>query len=435
MDAVVRTGDGQPRILSWRELVVVVFIRVAIISAAVVVLSFFMHMDSVAFYALVAFGYIATIPYALWIKDVSRGRQVVPLQCVVDILLVTGLVYFTGGPRSELAMLYPLVFLSSGILAGPTMALEISLLGILAYALVVVLVSSGLLPDAGGNSPSYDWASIGETLGMRGFVFLFFGMAGAYLSRRLRFADARVERYRDLIDTVFQKVGVGLLLIDTRGRIYMVNPTACELLRGGEGDLLGHDIREFMNGELDIARLETRQGDRPAKFKRTDGSRFDARFEVSRIRFPAGSEIYRVLNGGCGDSPSGYLIVFSDVTRLLDLQTKARMAERIQAAAEMATEIAHEIRNPLTAVAGSLELLDRLERSADSGDEHSRLLLRQNRSVLYSQVVREAQRMNRIIQRFLDHAEFSPEALKRIMAYADEMAATGPGSTSKSDGS
>ncbi len=435
MDAVVRTGDGQRRLLSWRELVVVIFLRVAIISAAVVLLSFFMHVDSVAFYALVAFGYIATIPYALWIKDVSRGRQVVPLQCVVDILLVTGLVYFTGGPRSELAMLYPLVFLSSGILAGPTMALEISLLGTLAYALIVVLVSSGLLPDIGGNTHTYDWAALGETLGVRGFVFLCFGMAGAYLSRRLRFADTRLERYRDLVDAIFKKVGVGLLLMDTHGNIRMVNPTACELLRGEEGDLLGHNIREFMNGELDIARLGTRQGDRPAKFKRTDRSRFDARYEVSRIHLPAASEACGVLKGDPGEAASGYLIVFSDVSRLLDLQAKARMAERIQAAAQMATEIAHEIRNPLTAVAGSLELLDRLERNAEAGDDRSLALLRQSRGVLYSQVVREAQRMNRIIQKFLDHAEFSPEALKRIMAYQDEMAGAASHPSAEPDGS
>jgi len=415
MTAVVRARDGQAKILSWPELTAVIFLRVVVISVAVVVLSLFLHVDNVAFYALVAFGYIATIPYALWIRDVSRGRQVVPLQCVVDILLVTGLVYFTGGPESELAMLYPLVFLSAGILAGPTMAVEISVLGTLFYALMVVLTGGGWLPGRGAIENVQDWARLGELLGVRSLVFLCFGVAGAYISRRCRFADSRVEKYRELVHSIFSHVELGMVVADRSGRIYMVNPAACRILGAGEEDLLERSLEEFVEGGLKLEEADGRRRERPARFRRRDGGIFPARYTVTRIRVPGGSR------GDSGGDES-YLVVFSDVTALLELEEKVRMAERIQAAAQMASEIAHEIRNPLTAVSGSLELLDRLEKSAESGDAESAALLRRNRSLLYSQVVREAQRMNRVIQRFLDHAEFSPSELKRIMDYEEETA-------------
>jgi len=399
----------------WREIVSILLLRLVVVICFVVVLAFLLPGDRIACYAFIAIAYVASIPYALWMKNRARSARVLPLQCVVDLLLVTGLVYFTGGMDSDLALLYPLVILSAGVLAGSTLAVQIAVLSSLVYALLVVLIEGGVLKPFGAVERAADWGAIIEVMGVRIFIFIAFGLASSYLSRRCHYANIRVEQFRKLADIIFRNARAGLMLVDRSGHIKMANERACQLLGHSESSLIGRDIRQLVE---DSSGLDL-EGDHidcdMVRFVRPDGDGFPARLEGSLVRLGAG------VLPGAEEGEEVFLVALSDITHLVEAQDKAKYADRMQAAARMASEIAHEIRNPLAAISGSVQLLAKLDHEAAAGNRESALLLADKKEVLYEQVVGESVRMDRIIQRFLDHAEFSPAALSRLIDLQEQL--------------
>jgi len=100
---------------------------------------------------------------------------------------------------------------------------------------------------------------------------------------------------------------------------------------------------------------------------------------------------------GVGDGQrSGVIAVFQDLTDAKELEQKARQADRLAVLGQLSAAIAHEIRNPLATISGSVELLR--DTPELSGEERKLLEL----------VTRESERLNRIITDFLLYARIRP---------------------------
>jgi two-component system sensor histidine kinase PilS (NtrC family) len=98
-------------------------------------------------------------------------------------------------------------------------------------------------------------------------------------------------------------------------------------------------------------------------------------------------------------------VIFQDVTGVVAMERELRSAERMAAVGEMAAKIAHEIRNPLASISGSIQILaDGIERD-DSGGESGRLM---------DIVVRETDRLNALITDFLQYSRPAPPAQKTV---------------------
>ena len=123
------------------ELTAILLARLGFLWVLVLV-SLLLPHDDVTFYAFMGIAFIITIPYSLWLRSKLRSSQFAPLQFVVDLVLVTGLVYFTGGVQSELILLYPLVIISAGIVGTPKQAAELTILTIISYTLMATLLSN-----------------------------------------------------------------------------------------------------------------------------------------------------------------------------------------------------------------------------------------------------------------------------------------------------
>ncbi|MBN1269904.1 MAG: PAS domain-containing protein [Kiritimatiellae bacterium] len=421
MEQGTNGAGGQAAEASWPELIVIVLMRVVVISAFVVVLAALLPADKGAFYSFMVFAYIATIPYALWLKNRARTARVVPLQFVVDLLWVTGIVYFTGGVDSEMFLLYPLVILSTGIIAGPVLAVQITVLGTLVYVILIVLMARGILLPLRPTAGPTDWARIGEALGLRLFVFAAFGAASVYMSQKMQYADRSRELFRQVAEIIFRHVHAGLMLLDPRGRVLMVNDRACKLLGRSEKDLVGRPLTSVMPEDGGLDPTATNGNPRPRYFTRPDGAMFPASLNISRVVLPA--QAVPGLKVKPGETADVLLLAFSDISSLVEAQEQAKYTEQMKVAARMASEIAHEVRNPLTSISGTVQLLKKLEDQAAKGDAQSAEILREERAGMYARVFDESSRLDRIIERFIDHAEFSPEALARLFQYEDEMRA------------
>jgi len=93
----------------------------------------------------------------------------------------------------------------------------------------------------------------------------------------------------------------------------------------------------------------------------------------------------------------------------LRLQSQTRQLERVKAAANMAKEMAHQIRTPLTGISGAVQLLNlNLKTPPIENTE-------KEREALCQQIVMESVRMDKVIQNFLDYAEFSPKDIRDLI--------------------
>jgi two-component system, NtrC family, sensor histidine kinase PilS len=394
----------------------ILLVRLALLVGLLLVLGLLLPGDSMAFYAFMAFAYIISIPFALWTRDRKQLAQFLPLQFAVDLVVVTGVVYFTGGISSDLSLLYPLIILSAGVVTTPRHAVEITALGALVYVTLIVLMTQGVLVPYGPQPDYGGWSTVARTLALRVMVFGCFGAASAYVSQRCQYADTKARKYRDLVEIIFRNVRAGLMLLDPEGRVLMVNQSACHLLSQGEGSLIGRPVGELAgSGRINLDETRTEESE-PCRFKRRDGSLFPVSYEVSKLALPA-----EIVPGYSGrGTVDVHILGFSDITRLMEMKEQVNRAERVRAAVELAGEIAHDIRNPLAAVSGAAQLLQQMERWAAAGDAAAVASLPAERARNYNIIVSESARLDRTIERFINYTRFSPETLAEHMRSADE---------------
>lgn len=394
--------------LAWPGLLGLMLARLLLLVGLLVLFSLILPSDSVAFYAFMALTYIVSIPHALWLRSRERVARLVPLQFVVDLVVVTGVVYFTGGLRSDLSLLYPLVILSAGLLTTPRHAVQITVLSMLVYVTLIALLAQGVLLPYGPPVDYLNQSAVLKSLFLRIAVFACFGLASAYVSQRCQYSDRKLSRFREMAVVIFRNVRAGLMLLDAEGIIRMVNERACAMLGKNERDLLGLSAEKLaVRGAIVLGHGESKDA-LPCFFGRADGTAFPVSYETSQLALPGEA----VPGLGGPESVQVTILVFSDISRLVDMQEKVELSERVRSAVETAARIAHEIRNPLAAVSGAVQLLQQVdEKIAAAGEGGGAKALREERRRIFGVVVTEAARLDRTIEQFVNYAEFSPEAI------------------------
>jgi two-component system sensor histidine kinase PilS (NtrC family) len=119
------------------------------------------------------------------------------------------------------------------------------------------------------------------------------------------------------------------------------------------------------------------------------------------------------------DGRAGYLLTFQDVTEIRRLEHDARRRQRLAAVGEMAAGIAHEIRNPLASMRGSIQIL------------RAELSLSDEQASLMDIVLRESDRLNETIRSFLAYARpqvavLQPVDLMRVLGDAATLLRNSP---------
>ena len=304
------------------------------------------------------------------------------LQVITDLLLVSLLVYITGGVDSSLNFLYPLVIVVATILLPRAWAYLTSALAFLLYGTVLELCYFQIIPSYSVTHPSI------STLQGIIFVNLFGYLAIAYLAgllaAKLRQADKRLEYTRGellslqaLHENIICSTSSGLITTGLDGRITLVNSAAEKLLECPERDLLGEPIAPLFLDRLPQAESGNAHGE--VRFVARNDFRKTFRVMVSELKVP-------------GRWAWGHVYTLDDLTQLRRLEREVRMQDRLAAVGRLSAAIAHEVRNPLTSIAGSATLLSEMP---DLSDEHRRLL---------QIVTRESERLNAIITDFLAYS-------------------------------
>jgi two-component system, NtrC family, sensor histidine kinase PilS len=336
---------------------------------------------------LILIWYALAVSYALLQRSFPKARWHAALQTICDLLVVTGVVYWTGAEDSYFISLYLLSILMGSILFSRRGVFLVAGASFTLLGAIVELSYYDYIPRTASSIPNL---RVAETW-LASNLFAFFAVAylASLLAQNLRKKGVELEEKsselkdlqafnQDIIDSMRG----GLLTTDLEGRILLLNRAGADITGHGFGLLRGENINEvfpiFWPVELDEqgSPLALRQ---EVEFTTPQGA---VRFLCLSI-----SPLRTGLN-----HTTGFVFNFQDLTELKRLEREIVTKEHMAALGRLSAAIAHEIRQPLTAMTGALKELARL---APLEDDDKKLV----------QIVsRESQRLNQIITEFLDYS-------------------------------
>ncbi len=355
------------------------------------------------FFFLIALTYGLTVAYSLALKYTERHRWLVDVQLGIDALIVSALVLLTGGVTSYFSSLYALPIIAATIVQSRRGGTMVFVLSALCYSgLVLVQYSDvALLPVSLTLTalPSVRLAIYTAGLNVFGFAAVA-GLSG-YLAEGLRRADEKLAHASNQLadlqafsQHVIDSLRSGLATAGTDGTVLTFNRAAEAITGIPARDAIGKDVAELLQLAQPFSAL----------FGVRDGQPLLPRLEVA-FRRPDARPIELGLSTASLITPrgdTGFVLTFQDVTESRRLEREARVQQRLAAVGEMAAGIAHEIRNPLASMSGSIQIL------------RQELPLSADQSQLMDIVLRESERLNDTIRSFLAFARPQPLSSTRM---------------------
>lgn len=208
---------------------------------------------------------------------------------------------------------------------------------------------------------------------------------------------SKLDQIREFASLLCRNLPSGILLMDQDERVLFANEQALRLFGRKAEELHG----SFLANLADAKSGETSPGLIPAhRFRKADGSLFYAHVSEAPVDIADPTDHLRLR-----------ILIVSDISGLVDMQRRVQQAERLRTAATMATQFAHEVRNPVAAISGSAQVLEKLQSVTSSRSTISDM----DRAQLYKCIVSESDRLDEIITKFLSVAEFSDERLEQLL--------------------
>lgn len=314
------------------------------------------------------------------------------IQVVTDLTLVTLVVYATGGIDSSFNFLYPLVIIVGCILLPRIWAFLTAALAFLLYGGVLELMYFGVIPSYSSSHPEVK--ALQAVILVNLFGYLTVAYLASLLVSKLRQVDVKLkhtsgalENLQALHENIIQSMTGGLITTGLDGYITFANAAAEKLLDRGSGGLVAQPIGGLFMDALPQVDAGREHGE--VRWIAANGFRKTARVLVSALAVPEGGRL-------------GYVYTFDDLTEMRRLEREVRMQDRLAAVGRLAAAIAHEIRNPLTSIAGSVSLLSEVPTLSD---EHRQLI---------DIVTRESERLNQIITDFLAYSRGRQYQFKKV---------------------
>ena len=359
---------------------------------------------------LMAFSFLFSLASLLALRRQKYTSFLTYLQVIWDLLFVSVLLLFTGGILSPYSFLYLLSIMIAGMLLGRRQALyTASLCGIL-YGAILDFQYFGYLSHIGLSQEDAQQFGALRLLYTLSLNFMTFGLTAfitGMLAERARLSEEALQRssinYSELAQlnsAIVAHSESGLLTTTVAGRIRVFNPYAETIAGLSQSDAYDkHIVSVFPQlSELSaLVDLKNNSIKREFEYKAFDGTYIILGYRVARFDDSNG-----IL--------AGYIVNFRDITNFRRMEAALKKADRLAALGELSARMAHEIRNPLAALCGSVQLLSG---TADIKEHDARLL---------AIVTREAGRLDTLISEFLMYARPLPPQFKEIQlhVYIDE---------------
>ncbi len=330
-----------------------------------------------------------TIVYLFLLRMNRNYRLQTRVQLFLDSLLITWLVWRTGDLTSPYIMLYLVLISVVGFFLTAKETILAAVWCVLLFTVLSILTTTHLLQTF-GTAP--EMRRVVQIISFNDIAFLLVGLLASRLSDRLASGEKLRETTQTLAklqvqhERIIESIRSGLITTDLGGNIITFNSAAAEITGYTSEEMIGNSIKELL-GEIENAiatsASQTNPLEHPARFE-TDLTTPDGMFvRIGYTITPLISET---------GEKTGLIITFQDLTEIRRMEESVRRKDRLAAVGRVAAGLAHEIRNPLGAMRGAIQVMqtNTPPESTNAG--------------LMEIILRESDRLNKIITNFLTYA-------------------------------
>jgi len=346
-------------------------------------------------YLFIAVVYFLTFVYAVVFRYIKNFSWFAYLQILVDTFFITAIVYTTGGIESVFSSLYNLCIICGSLMLYRKGGLLIASSSGILYALLLCLHYYDIISPLGSHGTyiaNYKGLYLLYLISVNIAGFYVVAYLSSYLSEQarksrneLKSKQIDIDKLEVLNESIINSITSGLIAVDGLNKITLLNPAAEEIFGIKADHVYSQKIEEvlpfFKYVLTDIQPASTQKTVNLSPFvdlpfvKPGDRKQY-LRLFMSPLRFPRGDQ-------------KGHILIFQDITQAKQLEEEMKKLEGLALIGEFSAGIAHEIRNPMASISGSIQMLrDGLEKDAIS-------------SRLMDIVSREVNRLNSMINDFL----------------------------------
>jgi two-component system sensor histidine kinase PilS (NtrC family) len=366
-------------------------------------------------FVFIAVIYVLNIGYAVVLRLWARPLALAVIQLLGDLVTSAILVHGTGGAESAFVLFFMLTPIAAAVLLDRKAAMLTAAVSVVIFVLVALLGFTQVVPPFPGQV-RLPWAvtpgGLGRSLLINGSAMIAVAVLAGYLAEQLRHAAEQVEVQQAHIDDlatlnvdIIRCLESGLITVGDGGRVLSINRAAGEILGLPHSQASGRPLVHLCPELAELAQQ--------SEVRRTEvWVEHTSRSQLLGVSVsPLTDHLNRVR---------GRIINFQDLTGVRQMEAVVQRSEHLASLGRMAAAIAHEIRNPLASISGSLELLS-AEDELDP-DNHK----------LMEIALREIERLDSLITSFLEYARPRPPDLKRldlgreIVAITESISLPGP---------
>ncbi len=364
------------------------FVSLLLGSAFIFKIDFFPNPRALSYFIISL--YVLTIIYVLLVQRTTRLVLFAYIQFVLDVLAEIALIYITGGIESWFSFTLILTVMSSSIVLNQKAGYIVASMSCILYGTLLDLQFYGLIPlqyEGTMLEKQFLYNIFIHTISLYVTAYL-----AGYLSSRLEETEVKLaEKDSHLRDLeifnmkVIESLPSGLVTTDTEGKVLIFNRAAEKITGMAKNDIIGRTIENV----LPFLKIPIREGRREEVLITHNNEKKIIGMHISVLRDISGRE-------------TGIIAIFQDLTALKELEEEMKNKEKWAAIGELSANIAHEIRNPLASLRGSIEML----REGKIPEKH--------RDKLMGIAINETERLNNIITDFLTYSRPKPLEMQNV---------------------
>ncbi|HWY67657.1 MAG TPA: ATP-binding protein [Terriglobales bacterium] len=367
--------------LSWLVKVRIIIITFLLGIGLAIIRLTHTNVSEWAFVSLILLWYTVGVFFLLLQSVWEDYKLQARIQVISDLALTTAVIYITGGIDTSFNFLYPLVIIVASILLPRWWAYLTAAFSFIAFGAILDLSFYQIIRSFSVSRP--DLKSVQLVVGVNFFAYMAIAYLASNLSAKLRQVGVELHVKSDELqdlqvmqENILHSMRGGLITTDLEGHISLVNQPGLNFLGRTLSDMLGTHISSVFIDPMPEADSYPVQDELRAATP--DGEKIFG-LTVTPLTIHDGEVV-------------GFVYTFADLTEVRRLENEIRQRDRLAAIGRLAAGIAHEIRNPLSSIAGSVQVLSTMA------------TLNEEQQVLVDIVRRESERLNNIISDFLSYS-------------------------------